>query len=203
MNFFIISQFLQHTLAHQAVVGVVKHNVHTHPFHHMIKTFCCRFLKERVLFPAASHSVNDIISGFKFFQHLVDRIDIILKIRIQCNRHIAMFFRIHQPRKHRILVPPVTGKGQSAADHIFPMKFADQYPRLIFGTVIDIKDPAFFMDHSALHQRCHLFQKLPVRLRKHFLLIVARHHKIQGTFFVHSFPPSPRIVTYFYCTYRA
>ena len=68
---------------------------------------------------------NDIISGIKFFQHLVDRIDIILKIRIQCNHHIAMFFRIHQPRKHRILVPPVTGKGQSAADHIFPMKFAD------------------------------------------------------------------------------
>ena len=59
---FVFFHFHQDTLAHKAEICVVKHNIHAHPLHDLVKSFCCKLLEKCIFLAAASDAVYHILA---------------------------------------------------------------------------------------------------------------------------------------------
>ena len=164
--------------AHQPIVSMVEHQICSHVLHHFIKALRGTLFEQGIRLSGTADTVDDVVSGFILCNHLIDRINIVLQIRVQRNGHVAVFFHRHQPRQQSVLVSAVAGKGNSLIDRIFRVKLLDQFPCPVFGAVIHKHDPALFCYFSGSHQRLHFFQQLPCGFRQHFFLIIARNDQV-------------------------
>ena len=86
---------------------MIIYRFHAHYRHHLIKTLRRKPLKERIRRPVIADAVNDIVSGMELIDHLLDHIHIILQIRINRNRHVAVILCCDQPCRQRKLMPHI------------------------------------------------------------------------------------------------
>lgn len=146
-------------------------------------------LESRVPVPAAAYPVDDVAAFLRIFlQHLIGRLDIILKIRIHGNGDVAVIHRIHQPCQKRILMAAVPAEAQAAENRIRLMQIPYHFPGTVGRTVVHKKDAAVRTDGPCLRQLLIFMQKALRCLRKDLFFVVAWNDIIQNRYF-HGFAP--------------
>ena len=66
--------------AHQAVVRVVVNNLGPHGVQQLVETFCRKALEEGIRIALAAHAVHDVVALVIVIDHLIYRVDIVLKV---------------------------------------------------------------------------------------------------------------------------
>ena len=110
-------------------------------------------LEPRVLPSGTPDTVNDVVPFFVFLEKAVDRIDIILQIRIERDDGIRRFGRGEESGQKRILVSAIPGQSKSRNKRFGDTQLRNLSPSQIAGTVVDKDNPTDGRDTIRLNQR--------------------------------------------------
>ena len=75
---------------------MVEHGIGTQKAHHTIETFCGKALEERIFLARGTDTVDNIATFVVLVHHRVNRINVILQIRVHGNNHIGKVFGSHK-----------------------------------------------------------------------------------------------------------
>ena len=75
---------------------MVEHGIGTQKAHHTIETFCGKALEERIFLAGGTDTVDNIATFVVLVHHRVNRINVILQIRVHGNNHIGKVFGSHK-----------------------------------------------------------------------------------------------------------
>ena len=122
---------------------MVVYRINSQSLHHLIKKLRSGALEKCVRLTLISDSVYYIVSFIVFVHHLVNGIDIILKIGIHGNDHIGIFLSDHKPCKQRVLMTAVPAQVYAVKQPVLIMQRLDYAPRGIPGAIVDKHHLAF------------------------------------------------------------
>ena len=178
IDLLIVAQRLEGAAAHQPVIRVVIHHVHSKHFHHFVKAARGGALEKAVGIPLVPDAVNDVAPFFEFGQEAVQGVDIVLQVRIQADRAVGLLLRRHQAGEQSVLMPPVMRELEARAQRVFLAEAADQLPSLVLAAVIHQQKPAVFIRVPRGDEGLHLLGQAADRLGQYRLLIIAGNHQI-------------------------
>ena len=121
---------------------MIVHRPHPQCIAQTVETFGRSALEHPVLFPVATHAVDHIESGPVTLRHLVNSLDIVLKVGIYAYCRVATDRHGLETCHKRELVAGVGRKLQTSGANRFRCKPFYYVPGAVSGAVIDIKDEA-------------------------------------------------------------
>ena len=158
---------------------MVVDRLRSHLVHQPVKALRGKALEEGIRLTAAPDAVYHVEPLVVFCDHLVDRVDIVLQVRVHGDHHVRIASNRHKAGQKRVLVPAVSGQVDAGKQRILFVELFDDAPGSVRGAVIDKDHPAGTADPAAAHQRVHLFLKAARRLRKNRLFVVAWKNNIE------------------------
>ena len=119
---------------------MIKHRLNTHCLHELVKALRGRLLKEGVLLPVTADTVDHIVSSGILFHHAVNRVDVILKVRIHRDGYVTLLLHGHKSGKECVLMSAVTAQTDAAKKRVLFMQSLNNGPRRILRTVVHKDD---------------------------------------------------------------
>ena len=166
---------------------MIAHHLTAQQMHQAIKSIRRHLFEEAIRIPVVPDAINNLTARLLFFQELIQRLDILLQIRIDGNRNIRMLPCCHHAGKNGALMPVIAGKTQAGKDRIRITQAVDELPGFIPASVIDEKDFALRRNLSLFHQPVQFFPHHLRTVRESLFLVVAGDDEIEGvgSFVVH------------------
>ena len=79
-------------------------------------------------------------------EHIVHRIDVVLPVAVNGDRHVTAVLRFHQSGEDGVLVSPVAALGDAKEMRVLFGELADDCPCAVTAAVVDEQDAAVFGD---------------------------------------------------------
>ena len=133
---------------HQTEISMVEHDIRAKCAHRPVERLRRKALEEGIRRAVLSHTIDDIRPRRILFQHRIDRIDVILQICIEADRHIRMGEHRHKPCEQCILMSLVVREVDPGKKGAPPCTVHDQLPCPVTAAVIDKGNPTAFIHHA-------------------------------------------------------
>ena len=83
VDFLVVCQFIQGTLAHETIICMIEYYFAAHQIDDLIKSFCGKPFEESIGSSGTADTVDNVTALIVFLYELIDHINIILQVRIQ------------------------------------------------------------------------------------------------------------------------
>ena len=167
---------------------MVEHDIYAQCLHDLIEALGGKALEEGIRIALAAHAVHDIVALVIVIDHLIHRVDIVLKVCVHGDDHVRVIDRSQQTRQQRVLMAAVAGKVD-AGEHIrfLLVKLADDLPGIIAGAVVDEHHAALFADFAFALELIHLLAQALARFRQNLLLLITGNDDVKRILLIHRF----------------
>ena len=139
-----------------------------------------QLLEEAIRIPVVPNAVHNLTARLIFFQELIQRLDILLQVRVDGDCDIRVLPRRHHAGKNGALMPVIAGKAQARERRIRIAQTVNQLPGFVPASVVDEKDLAFRRSLSFLHQSVQFFPHHLRAVGESFLLIITGDNEVEG-----------------------
>ena len=124
----------------------------THGPHDLVEPFRRGALEEGILLAGGADTVDHLIALQVAVHHLVNGIDIVLKVGVHGDGGVALALDRHESRHEGVLMALVAGEADAAEDGVGLMQVADHLPGAVLGAVVDENDLAVGVDLARAHE---------------------------------------------------
>ena len=185
-----VGKLLQDPRAHQAVVGMVVHDLRPHCREQLIEALGSETLEEAVRLPARAHAVDDVIALQILLHHLIHGVDVVLPVTVDGDGDVAAVLCLHEAGQHGILVAAVAALGNAEIVRILFCQVFDDLPGVVPAAVVDKQHAAVLADFPGGGEVLHLVQELRSCYREYRLFVVAWDHDVENGGHAHTPPLS-------------
>lgn len=149
-----------------------------HLTHQPVKTERGLFLERGIRRPVIADAIDHLTPVFVRIDHFLDRMDIVLQVRVDGDHGVTLADGIHQTCPQRVLVSHIVRQFQPMGIRALLLKPLNDFPGPVLAAVVHIHDPAVVQDISG-NPLAYQLRELPVRLRKDGLFIITRDDDVQ------------------------
>ena len=158
---------------------MIEHDIRAECAHGAVEGLCRKTFQKSVRSTVFAHAVDNIRPRRMLFEHGVNRVDIVLQIRIHADRHIRMRQYGHQSREQGILMSLVVREIDPGKDGTAFRALNDQLPCTVTAAVVDKGDAAPLAHPFRFDQLREFFRKFSCGIEEHFLLVIAGHDEVE------------------------
>ena len=159
---------------------MIAHHLTAQQMHQAIKSIRRHLFEEAIRIPVVPDAIYNLTARLVFFQKLIQRLDVLLQIRVNGDSDIRMLPCCHHAGKNGALMPVIAGKTQAGKGRIRITQAVDELPGVIPASVIDEKDFALWRNLSLFHQPVQFFPHHLCAVRESLFLVVAGDDEIEG-----------------------
>ena len=138
----------QYPAGDQAVIRMVKHNLHAHGVQEPVEAFGGEAFEKSIGLSGGTHTVDNLVACVVLTHHLVHGVDVILSVAVDGNGDVTAVKRFHQSGQHSVLVTAVAALGNAEVMLILFGQLCDQLPGSVPAAVVHEQNPAVFRDQA-------------------------------------------------------
>ena len=158
---------------------MIEHDIRAEPTHGAVECLRSKTLEKGIRSAVFAHTVDNVRPCCMFFEHGVNRVDVVLQVGVHADRHICMREHGHQSRKQGVLMSLIVREVDPGKDRTPHRALHDQLPCAVTAAVVDKSDAAPRIHNTRIDEIHQLLLQFICRIVQHFLLIVAGHNEIE------------------------
>ena len=155
---------------------MIKHDIAAEGAQQLVIRLRCEAFEKAVLFTVLAYAVNYIAAVQIFPDHLVNRIDVVLKVSVDRYGNISCVSDCHQPGEERVLVAAVPAELNACENAVVEAEFFYNAPRPVARAIIHEYDSAACGNITVFGENPDFQGEAARRLPQDFFLVIARNY---------------------------